>query len=341
VRWPYYRASVLQVDRPDDAIATLKEAVKAHAGDSSTRLRLAEALIERERLDEAAEQLAQVWAREPNHPRVLLRLGQVALRRGDAAGSVALLTQATQHPLSRKAASVALAEAFHRLGQEEQAVQARKQALEFPEDRVWTDAYTQELKDLRLGAAGRSLRAQNLLAEGQDRTARQLLEETAQKYPQFHRAHALLAARYLQTGDLKAAEQWLRETVRLAPEFERARIQLGLVLLLRGDTAAATAEFRTVLAANPGSTDANFYLGQALLTQGDTDGVILASRAGLRYRPDSPELHLLLAKALAQKGQMAEAQTHLDDATQLSPTNPWSKNLIRELQANFSGEGKR
>jgi tetratricopeptide (TPR) repeat protein len=341
VRWPYYRAVILLVDRPDEAIAVLRQAAASKEDDWSVRFRLAETLLERERLQEAGEHLAQVRARRPTHPRVLLRMGQLTLRKGDAAGSVLFLTQAAQHPLSRKAASVALVEAYHRLGQEEQAVQARRQALESAEDRSWSDGYMDELRNLRVGASGRSLRAQTLLAEGAERTARELLVETAKKYPEYYQAHALLAARYFQTGDLKAAEHWLKETVRVAPDFERARIQLGLVLLLRGNPAAAIAEFRTVLASNPGSADAHFYLGQALLAQSDLDGVVATCQEGLRYRPDFAELHLLLSKALVQKGQQAEARRHLQDAIQLSPTNPVALKLIQELQTALGTEGTK
>lgn len=333
VRWAYYRGRILVGQDPDEGIAALQQAAASHDLAWEVRLQVAEALLERDRLEEADGELGRVSWQQPDHPRVLLLQGQLALHKGDARASLPFLGKAAEHPLTRKTASIGLAEAHQRLGQVEQAAKARQQAVEASPDPPWITKYAEEVRRLQVGAAGRIFRAQNLIADGSEAAGRDLLIDTVKKYPHFYRAHALLGSRYYQKGDLAAAEQWLRETVRLAPDFKGARALLGVVLLQRGNAADAIEQFRGILAQSPNSPIVHFYLGQALLSRNDLDGAIAAFREGLRYSPESSELHLFLSRALAKKGNQADSRTHLQNAIQLSSADPRIQGLIREIQA--------
>src|SRR5213079_2958398 len=88
-RWPYLRGQTLVLTDPEAGILCLRRAVQC-CGDSPTapRLRLAEALLEQGRLDEAQSHLEQAARRDP---RARLAWGRLALLREDWRGALAHL----------------------------------------------------------------------------------------------------------------------------------------------------------------------------------------------------------------------------------------------------------
>src|SRR5262249_58971060 len=98
---------------PDLEAGILKLQRAVELGDtqpSSPRLRLAEALLARGRLDEAEEHFREVLRHEPNNPRARLGLGRLAVFRDDFAGSLEPLRAARGSPYPRKAPPQPLAE---------------------------------------------------------------------------------------------------------------------------------------------------------------------------------------------------------------------------------------
>jgi cytochrome c-type biogenesis protein CcmH/NrfG len=82
-RWPYLHGLTLRFSDTDRAIAQIQRAVQLQGDAPAMRLRLAEALLEQGRLDEAEEQYRRLLDLDPGNPRGFLGLGRLAYQRGD------------------------------------------------------------------------------------------------------------------------------------------------------------------------------------------------------------------------------------------------------------------
>ena len=111
-RWPYLQGIALtSADPPDPeaAIQKFQRAVELGGDHPDTlRLRLTEALLGQDRLDEAEQQLQHVIELDPANTRAHLGLARVAIRRGEPEKSQAHLESALGDPHAKKASRTAL-----------------------------------------------------------------------------------------------------------------------------------------------------------------------------------------------------------------------------------------
>ena len=286
-RWPYLRgASLIPID-PAASIPSLERAAEL-CGKSplEPRLLLAETLLNQGRLDEAERHLE--WARKvgPEHPRVRMGLGRLALLRGQWRPAVEQLEACIQDLHTRRMAHRLLAEAWTRLGEHDKAREQQRQAAEASQDHSWIDPFLQDVVSLQCGLSVRLLKAKALFAQQRPQQAVELLEETARRYPQSAAVWLLLGDiwRHLEQPD--RSEKAFAEAVRIDPESVSGWFGLGLVQAARGRPRAAADSFRRTIRLKADHAEANLHLGQCLKDMGDAAGAADAFRAALRCRPD-------------------------------------------------------
>lgn len=286
-RWPYLRgASLIPID-PAASIPSLERAAQLCGKNPlGPRLLLAETLLNQGRLDEAERHLQ--WARkaEPEHPRVQMGLGRLALLRGQWRPAVEHLELCTQDQHTRRMAHRLLAEAWTRLDERDKAREQQRLAAEAPQDHSWIDPFLQEVVSLQCGLKVHLLKAKALFAQQRFQEAVGLLEETARRYPQSAAVWLLLGDIWRRLEQPDRSEKAFAEAVRIDPESVSGWFGLGLVQEGRGRTRAAADSFRQTIRLKADHADAHFHLGQCLKEMRDVAGAANAFRAALRCQPN-------------------------------------------------------
>jgi tetratricopeptide (TPR) repeat protein len=334
VRWPYYHGKLLTDQDLDGAIAKLQRAVVL-CGDTpdAPRLLLADTLLVRGRLDEAADQYRAVLARDPDNARARLGLGRLAYARNLLPEAVTLLrSSCLTDPRTRRACGRVLAEVLQHRGDAAAADLELQRVGGLPPDAAWPDPLLDEVWQLHVGRKARCERARSLFNQGQVREAIDLLRQTVRDYPHSDVAWLMLGQALIGQDDYPEAERALRSAVREAPDSDENVYYLGIALLGRHDDAGAAACFRKATELRPENAEAHVQLGQCLLRQDDVAGALAAFRAAVRYHPQSDEAHVCLAEALSRQGKRAEALDHLRQALQVNPANQRAKDLRQQLQ---------
>src|SRR5207302_179069 len=119
------------------------------------RLRLAEALLEQQRLDEAQAQLDDVIQVDPDNQRARLDLGRLAWVRQQWRTALDQLEACLNNAHARRLAHSLRAEAWLRLEQPERARAEREQAADLLEDEPWPDPFFDEVMNLQRGLRSR------------------------------------------------------------------------------------------------------------------------------------------------------------------------------------------
>ncbi len=332
LRWPYFRGVALQLDGADaEAVSPLRRAaLLCPRTPDAPLLRLAEALLKQNQLDEAERHFRELVAQNANSPRAHLGLARLALTRGDLEAARDSLRLCLKNSASRKAAHQLLAEVEQRQDDPEAARRALRQAASFPPDAPWPDPFQDEIEELKVDRPTRIRHVQELSRRGKDEEADLLLNRLERDHPGTY--PLLEGRRRLEARDFKAAEQAFREAVRLAPDFAQAHFWLGVALREQKDVKNAAASFRAAVRLQPRHAAAYERLGLCLEDLGDRSGAIAALRAAADYLPQKAEVHRRLGILLAGEGLHAEALTHLRRALSLNPDDAKSREWIDRLQ---------
>ncbi len=246
--------------RSEEALPHLLRTLELAPEQPLLRLRLANALARRGRLEEAVELYSQ-----------LLEAGAQSVSSGGGSRSRVLEKRAT---------------AYVNLGRREEARADFQQALrEAPEDGRLRLRYAEALDFLGDPEGAREQRRQ----------ASAQLKNSPQRFGLMVDSARELAA----SGDLVGAEAKLREVLAQAPDFREARLGLATVLGNGGQYGGAAEEFRQVLGEAPGHVAARRGLVEALILGGDFLGARVELAEAVRRRPRDLELALIQVRLLA------------------------------------------
>jgi tetratricopeptide (TPR) repeat protein len=334
VRWPYLQGVALAAADPPDPNAAIEKFQRAVALGQDTpptlRLRLGEALLGQDRLEEAEQQFLRILQLDEANARAHLGLARLAVRRGDLAKSQAHLERTVNDPHAKKAARLLWVEVQQRLGKELSPEELQK-AAELPEGPAWPDPYWEEALKLKTGMKAHLYRAERLLRQGRNQQAIALLQQTAQDYPDSYYAWLTLGRALTKQRNLKAAEQALRTAYKLAPDSAEAQFYLGVALFYQRDYREAELLFRGAAEAKPNFAQAHYNLGHCLVEKGDRAGAIEAFRAALRCEADFADAHTSLGLQLVEIGRYAEALAHAQLALRYNPSDPTAKKLVQRF----------
>ena len=168
-RWPYLIGTIDLLIAPDEAVPHLRIArglaVKSEH-QSLTRLRLAEALLDRGDSDGAAELFAEEARVNPLGARAQFGLGAVAVGRGDHRAAIGPLLLAVDSPFARRKAGTLLAACHRRLGNAADAERCERDASGLPDDLPWPDPFLGEYARRESGRSARMKAIDELEASG-------------------------------------------------------------------------------------------------------------------------------------------------------------------------------
>jgi len=122
-----------------------------------------------------------------------------------------------------------------------------------------------------------------------------------------------------QQGNSEAAIVALEKAVAADPQHWKAHNNLALAAIDIGELEVAEAHYRESLAVNPQPAIYN-DLGFVLERQGLSDEATRAYRKAIELDPGSATAHYNLGSSLARIGQLAESESHLRSALEISPS---------------------
>jgi tetratricopeptide (TPR) repeat protein len=333
-RWPYHQGVLLLLENADEAIPRLRRAAELCGDEPAVvRIHLNEALLSQGHLDEAEEGFRRLLAGEPDNPRAHLGLGRLALQRQRPREGLSHLRAAAADRRTARGASLALAESFQRLGDEDAAAQMRRRAERLPPDPQWPDPFVEETQRLHVGKRARLIQSGLLLKQRRADEAIRVLDQLTRDYPGSREPWFFLGQALHRVGDYAGAERALSKAIELAPGFAEAYNYLGACQLRQGKLPDADGAFRKAIKLKPDFALAYSNLGRGLLQQKDQAGALVAFREAVRCKPNSADACTELAQLLHELHHDGEALANARQALQLRPGDATAKRLVEKLQS--------
>ncbi len=281
-RWPYLQGLTLVLLDPDVGVECLRRAAdRAPPRRTEPRLRLAEVLLERGKLDEA-EQLAGAG----DDPRASLVRARAAADRGDWAAVLERVAACGGEPACRKKAALLRGQALAAVGKGAEADAALKEAAALPDDPAWPDPVVEQVLQLKVGTIARLSHARQLLQAGRGWEAIEALREAVRRAPSDPEAALLLGQVLVRANDPAEGKAVLSALTARHPESVEGWFQLGVADFLLGNLAAAMDSFRKAIALKPDHAQAYFNLGHCYKKAGDKPAARAAFAEAFRLRPD-------------------------------------------------------
>lgn len=367
-RWAYYRLLIQSERGGGDALVTGLRELTARAPEFAPAwLRLGDAEFKAGRYDEAAE----AWRRAstsreppassafPSHATEIplpayatLGLARVALVRGEADRSRALLEAVTASTPQFGPAFRLLAESYRALGREADAVRAVYRAGRLPPYTPYTDPIADELAResrnsvLLLRVASEASLAVN--AGWSEYLTRRALEfdpnspEVVQKLarvlratgrnadalPLFQRYHSMVPGDHQGLAQIGSCLSALGRYDEAESYFERALIglddpvthyNLGLLYAVTGRLDRGVAQYQKALDRDPMHSDARINMAAALARRGQLDRAGRELGRVLESDPENVAALTNLGLILVGQGAAARGRPYLEEALRLEP----------------------
>lgn len=309
------------------AITLLRDALTADAGLWEAHYNLGVLLADKGDLKAAEGELAQAAKLAPNAEDVVVALGEVRGRQGDADGAIDALSAFVKQNPDAKVAPLALVSALREGGKTKEAIEQAQRVL------VHHSSDPNALSQLALA---------NMDLDEID-TAELLVGEALKADDKSAVAERTAGLVSLRKGDDAVAFRHFQRASELDPKDTTARLNTGTVLLLAGVYDRAAQEFRAVLNVEPESIDA--MLGLAAARRGqtkkdDSSGFLEAEKllkGILEREPKNVDatfnLAILYQSYLKRPGDAAPLlRKFLDDAPKNHPGRPEAERLLSGTQ---------
>lgn len=287
----------------DNAIDFLKRVDLKRPGDFGVNVRLGQALIGKQRPDEAAGYYRTAFAVRPG-PVVCNNLGYALKAAGRLDEAISAYEQAIRLDPKYALAHMNLGVAFKAKGQMDQAIDCYRRALEA------NPSFAQAHNNL----------ANALNARGDSAGAVEHYEQAARLDPTLAEPHYNLGLLYAVQGRVDDAIAQYEEALRLLPDLYQAHNNLGNLLASRKQWDQALAHLRRAVELAPDDPISHSSLGKTLQAKGEhPEEALHHLREGVRLKPDGANQHAALGKALLEQGKISEAETSLRGALELLP----------------------
>ena len=334
-RWPYLIGVINMLIAPDDVVPHLRTAYELAVEPehkSLTRLRLAEALLERDDLNGAAKLFAEEARTDPLNPHAQFGLGAVAAARGehessghDAAAPRSRARSRTRRPLPSWPRVTAGWDA------PADAERFEHEAARTGDDLSWSDPFLSEYIRRQTGLSAqesrRGVRSERELVRGREGARGGRPDQSGRS------GAGQLGDQPRKNGPVRCAERVLRVVVARTPDHAVARYFLGISLYMPAERAWAAGdpewarprfeeaikELREAAKLKPDKGMAHLYAGLALKYLGDLPAALDECREAVRASPHLADTHLGMGEVLVAMGKPAEAVPSLEAAAALLP----------------------
>lgn len=242
----------------------------ADDGRAEERTRMAEAMIVRERFDEAEQWITKAEQISPRPGVVHFRAGRLLLVHKKPGAALNHLQRAQQLDPTQPAADYAIGQALVDANRPKEAIPHLQAALKAG---VQTDL------------AGFDL-ARALAMTGDQAGALQVLQALRPENPADPRGWNVLGQLAMQLKSPSLAASFLNQAVAAAPRTSKLRQDLGMALAMMGRVGEAGAQFEQAVALDPADPVAQLNLAVAYAQTGRTADARVHAQEALRLKPD-------------------------------------------------------
>lgn len=374
-RWHYYAGYLALVEgQIQTALSYLQRAAALNPDYAPLNLRLGQAWLDSNRLDEAQAALQRAATEDGLRVAALYYLGQIDLLKQDYPAAVGHLTRALEINPQASGVHYPLAQAYRHLGKAQLAREhldrfesrhppaddpllaeldnvlevSRKdfgRALKAVQERDYVTAIEQFEKGLLVdpdNLAARVSYARALYLEGRADAAVEQLNRVLARDPRQRLANFLLAVLHDAQGKTGQAAAGYRRVLEIDPNHEGARFYLGNLLFRRGDYRQAAREYQLALANDTNIPPARLMELVARHHAGEADTSIAAElEKRIKAWPEQPELKYALARlhALSKDAGVRDSTAALMLANALAPVQPSPPNIaVLALSAAADGQ---
>lgn len=311
--WPYYLAMVQQAK--GDARAALESVNRALEIDSDNIPALhlkADLLIARSRWDEAEQVLNEVLEKNPVQARALYGIGRVRLGQDRQESAIESFQRACEYFPTYGAAHYALAGAYRRLGDNNQASRhIRAYELYRGIDAPVDDPLWEKVADLNMGPQVHMRRALTFEAKGDLENAAAANEKALELDPTLVQAHVNLVSLYGRLEQIEKAEAHFREGLSQNPNRDDLYYNHGVLMFRENRIRDAKIAFERALAINPYNGQAQTNVGYILQTEGRLKESKAMLEKAVQNSPNSRLAHFHLARILIHFNQLPDGIQHL------------------------------
>lgn len=326
--------------QPDEAKASLREALALRPDYAPAQLKLAELLLSSGDLAGSQQLVAAVSARQPDLAAAHYGLGRVKAAQHDFAAATVHYRKALDLSPRYGAAHYGLAQALRALGQIDKAAEHLALHQEYKLIRPTTpDPVWQTVTALNASAAALLKQGVELEAAGRLPEAITAHEQALAIDPQFEQVRLNLITLYARTGQTAKAEAHYRELQTINPNLAESHYNFGVLLLEQKRMAEAAAAFRRTLEINPQFAAAHLNYGVALEAQQQYDDALQQYRLAAEIQPNNRQAHFQLARMLIYKNLLPEAIAELQQT--LTPQDDQTPRFQYALAAAYARAGDK
>jgi len=341
-KWLYYWGSLLLKKRKrHEAVPILTSGLHVRPDYLPAELKLAEALLESGRIQEAGRIYEAILKGYPDSAEARYGLGRVHAASGDLAGAVELYGAACELFPTYGPAHYALALAYRKLGQGDKArehlsIYEQNKNIVPPVD----DPLRDEMRGLDSSAVSYVERGVALEQVGRIEDAIKATEKAVELDPKLVLAHANLLSLYGRVGNLPKAEEQYRAVMALNPDqFPKAHYDYGVLLMTKGEYKEAEEAFRRAIEINPSYARAHNNLGYLLERKGNLPEAMGEYRKSIESMPGYRQAHFNLGRILVNQGNYKEGIEQLSQT--VTPVDESTPAYLYALGAAYGRAGDR
>jgi tetratricopeptide (TPR) repeat protein len=341
-RWLYYWGSLRAAQgQHQEAAQILHEALANKPTYFPASLKLAESLLAVGQWKEGEDIYGALVRDHPDLAGAHFGLGRIYSARGDTKAAVDSYLKACELFPPYGPAHYALALAYRKLNQSEEAQRHLKiynenKLLVPPVDDPLRNAF----QELDFGAVSHLRRGLALEQVGRLEDSIAEHEQALQLDPTLVLAHVNLIALYGRIGKIEKAEEHYRAAISLNPgQFASAYYHYGVLQFGQGKYPEAEKAFRQALEVNSYHAEAHHNLGVTLEVRGQLAEAALEYRKALETQPDHRLANFHLARILVSQGRFEEAIQHF--LKTLAPEDESAPTYLYALAATYARAGDR
>ncbi len=312
-RWPYY-LGIVQAEAGDTeaAVDAFKRALTLKKYPAAS-IRLGEALLSLDRLDESSRSFEDALQLSPGAPAAYYGLGQVLSRQNATGEAIPLLLKACELAPQSGAAHYALAMAYQDAGDPESA--QRHLTLSENYERALPpvdDPLFREVESLRADQYWHHSEGMRLESDGRIQEAIKFYEKAIELDAEFVQPHVNLVAALGRLTRFEQAESHYRRALELNSGTAELHNNWGTIQALRNRPREAAESFRRALEINPLSADGHFNLGSMLNQIGLATEAVHHFQQALEYEPNHRLANFQIGRHRVAEGNIDEAIAHLE-----------------------------
>jgi tetratricopeptide (TPR) repeat protein len=340
-RWPYLLAVSLSYADHEQTLAAYRRAAQRCGQRAHVQLRLAEILLDRGELEEAAAQIDTILTYASSDTRALFAKARLLFAQGKLDEAKSYAERSAENASDKRAPYMRapymlLAQICRRTHDAEGEANALANLKQIRDGfATWEDPEIASVLSLSRSRTHRLAVAEELIRGGNPAQGTRMLYQMTTESNGASAAEQL-AQMLNREGRFAETETMLRRQLQDSPNDERLHYLLGVACYQLEKYAETEASFGRVVELKPDYGYAWHNRGLALIALGKTAKAREAFAAAVHLNPTEVASRLKLAELLLAEGKRDEAREHLKVAIKLAPESPEA----RELLARAGAEGK-